>query len=165
MLISDVIVVGEAIWSPRFYDYTVSVAPEGREATFMALSSAPIFAAKLPVGAVSGWLLATYCPAEGSRNSSVMWLIIWLLTLSSPILITITQRWIREPPSDQDRGALVVEGASGDVGGCDEDSEVKGLVGAVGSANVELEEMPVPVGHEMPEGSVEVDGERAVLVE
>lgn len=89
--------LGEAIWSPRFYDYTVSVAPEGREGTFMALASAPLFAAKLPVGAISGLLLATYCPAEGPRNSGMMWLIIGALTFSSPVLITLTQRWIREP--------------------------------------------------------------------
>lgn len=34
----------------RFYDYTVSVAPEGKEGTFMAMSSAPLFVATLPTG-------------------------------------------------------------------------------------------------------------------
>lgn len=42
--------LGEALWSPRFYDYTVSVAPEGKEGTFMAMSSAPLFVATLPTG-------------------------------------------------------------------------------------------------------------------
>ena len=43
--------LGEAIWSPRWYDYSMSVAPEGREGIWTALASAPLFAAKLPTGA------------------------------------------------------------------------------------------------------------------
>lgn len=42
--------IGEAFWSPRIYSYTMSIAPEGREASFSALASAPLFAAKVPVG-------------------------------------------------------------------------------------------------------------------
>ena len=37
-----VLSIGEAIWSPRLYDYTMQVCPEGREGTYMALSSAPL---------------------------------------------------------------------------------------------------------------------------
>ena len=33
------------------YDYSMSLAPEGREGLFTALASAPLFAAKLPTGA------------------------------------------------------------------------------------------------------------------
>ena len=36
--------LGEAIWSPRLYQYTMNIAPEGREASFSALASAPLFA-------------------------------------------------------------------------------------------------------------------------
>ena len=43
--------LGEAIWSPRWYDYSMSVAPDGREGVFTALSSAPLFLAMLPTGA------------------------------------------------------------------------------------------------------------------
>ena len=35
----------------RRYDYSMSLAPEGREGLFTALASAPLFAAKLPTGA------------------------------------------------------------------------------------------------------------------
>jgi hypothetical protein len=35
---------------------------EGREGTYMAQSSAPLFLAKLPVGFMSGKLLQRYCP-------------------------------------------------------------------------------------------------------
>lgn len=84
--------IGEAIWSPRLNDYTVSVSEEGREGTYMALSSAPLFLAKLPVGILSGVLLQKYCPEtleEGEeRHSRMMWLIIGLLTATSPVLLT-----------------------------------------------------------------------------
>lgn len=38
--------LGEAIWSPRLYQYTMNIAPEGREASFSALASAPLFAGR-----------------------------------------------------------------------------------------------------------------------
>ena len=90
--------IGEAMWSPRLYDYTMSVAQEGREGTFMALSSAPLFLAKLPVGFLSGLLLQRYCPEhleEGEvRQSKTMWWIIGLSTIVSPILITLLWSYI-----------------------------------------------------------------------
>ncbi len=84
--------IGEAIWSPRLNDYTVSVSEEGREGTYMALSSAPLFLAKLPVGILSGVLLQKFCPESvedgEERHSRTMWLIVGLLTATSPILLT-----------------------------------------------------------------------------
>merc|ERR1719405_313904 len=59
--------LGEAIWSPRLFEYTVMVAEQGREGTYMALASAPTFMATLVSGAMSGWLLETFCPAKGPR--------------------------------------------------------------------------------------------------
>jgi len=84
-----VLSIGEAMWSPRLYDYTMSVVKEGREGTHMALSSAPLFLAKLPVGFMSGYLLQEFCPKEGERHSRIMWLIIGLTTAMSPVLLTI----------------------------------------------------------------------------
>eukprot|EP01035_Chromulina_nebulosa_P020791 gene20791-26953_t len=91
--------IGEAIWSPRVYDYTMTIAPEGREASFSALSSAPLFAAKIPVGLMSGYLMSKYLPESGIKHGQTMWLIIGLVTLTSPIGITIFERCIREPES------------------------------------------------------------------
>lgn len=94
--------IGESIWSPRLYDYTMSVSKEGREGTYMALSAAPLFLAKLPVGVMSGWLLEKYCPATGPRNSQMMWLIIGLTTLSSPIFMTVFWKYISYKDLDED---------------------------------------------------------------
>ncbi len=60
----------------------------------MALSSAPLFLVKLPVGMMSGYLLEKYCPKEGERDSQKMWLIIGLTTLTSPILLTLCWNYV-----------------------------------------------------------------------
>ena len=92
--------IGEAVWSPRLYDYTMSVVKEGREGTYMALSSAPLFLAKLPVGFMSGYLLQEYCPEEGERHSKTMWLIIGLTTAVSPVLLTCFWGYISKREDD-----------------------------------------------------------------
>eukprot|EP01033_Poteriospumella_lacustris_P011346 gene11346-8068_t len=117
--------LGEAIWSPRLYDYTMSIAPQGREATFSALAAAPLFAAKIPVGLLSGYLLSHYLPEddtdisarERSRDGQMLWFIVGLLTISSPILITICEPCIREPerPKPSRRPIETAANASTDV--------------------------------------------------
>ncbi|MBN2694700.1 MFS transporter [bacterium] len=54
--------IGEAIWSPRLMQFTVEVAPKGKEGTYLALSVLPFFVAKLFVGPLSGWLVKAYTP-------------------------------------------------------------------------------------------------------
>jgi hypothetical protein len=56
---------------------------QGKEASFSALASAPLFAAKIPVGLMSGYLLSKYVPEDESqpREPQMMWLIIGLLTM------------------------------------------------------------------------------------
>lgn len=88
--------LGEAVWSPRWYDYSMSVAPNGKEGVFTALTSAPLFVAMLPTGVLSGYLLQGYCPADGSDcDGRTLWGIVWAITMTSPLLITATARWVR----------------------------------------------------------------------
>lgn len=63
-----VFTVGEAIWSPRFYQFTAEIAPKGKEATYLSLAILPTFASKLFVGPMSGWLLATYVPVDANNR-------------------------------------------------------------------------------------------------
>merc|ERR1719181_1448210 len=79
--------LGEAVWSPRLFEYTVMVAEPGREGTYMALASAPTFVATLISGAMSGWLLETFCPAVGPRHSELMWFLVGCMSILSPILL------------------------------------------------------------------------------
>ena len=85
---------GEALWSPRLYDYTATVAPPGKEASYMALSKVPMFFAKVAAGPATGFLLAWLCPEEGLRNTELMWLIVGGSTLLSPITLLLGRRWL-----------------------------------------------------------------------
>ncbi|CEM37147.1 unnamed protein product [Vitrella brassicaformis CCMP3155] len=77
--------LGEAIWYPRFYEYTVAVAAKGREGTYMALASTPMFMGTLVTGAMSGWLLDTFCPETGSRHSEMVWFIVGCVSITLPL--------------------------------------------------------------------------------
>jgi len=107
-----VFAMGEVIWSPRLIEYTASIAPAGREGSYLGLSRIPEFFAKFVNGPLSGYLLIMYCPklTENCRppqeslplpftqSPEMMWLIYGGLALSSPILVYIFRNVIR--PSD-----------------------------------------------------------------
>ena len=80
-----VLTVGEALWSPRSYEYNVSIAPKGREATYVSLAVLPYFLAKFFVSMTAGKLLTAYCPPTGERHSAMLWVIIGLMTILGPI--------------------------------------------------------------------------------
>jgi MFS family permease len=86
--------VGECLWSPRLYEYTATIAPPGREASYMGLSQVPMFFAKMAVGGISGYLLTQYCPETGERQPHLMWGIIGATTLIGPIAIVALRRVI-----------------------------------------------------------------------
>ena len=92
-----VLSVGEALWGPKLYEYTAAVAPKGEESTYMALSGLPWILAKLPAGMMSGTLLANYCPEEGPRDSTTMWLIIAMTTFAAPLMLVLLRRVIVPP--------------------------------------------------------------------
>lgn len=87
--------IGEAFYSPRVYEYAASIAPKGQEASYSALSYVPFLLAKLLIGTFSGFLLAKYCPAEGPRHSSTMWLAVALTATISPLGLILFKRFIR----------------------------------------------------------------------
>lgn len=98
-----VLTVGEALWSPRLYEYNVSIAPRGREATYVSLAALPYFLAKFLVGPTSGYLLETYCPKEGLRQPHILWAIIGFSTIMGPIGIFLLRGWIgqKDEPKDE----------------------------------------------------------------
>jgi POT family proton-dependent oligopeptide transporter len=138
ILFITVLSLGEAIWSPRLYDYTMSVTKEGREGIYMALSSAPLFLAKLPVGIMSGYLLEKYCPPEGPRNSKIMWLIIGLTTITSPVLLTCCWGYISNAADDNTSKLPDISGkekANDDFGSTDRSSSIVPLIPAHTASN------------------------------
>lgn len=76
--------IGEALWSPRLYEYSAAIAPHGQEASYMALSMLPYFGAKLVAGALSGWLLMKFCPETGPRHSQIIWIVVGAMALITP---------------------------------------------------------------------------------
>tara|TARA_A100001015_G_scaffold283560_1_gene348984 strand:+ start:1253 stop:2164 length:912 start_codon:yes stop_codon:yes gene_type:complete len=129
---------GEAIWSPSSYDYSMSIAPKGREATFGALASAPLFAAKVPVGLLSGYLLETYMPETGQRRPKMLWLIIMLTTLTSAVCITVFERCVREPEVEKEHGNGHSTSTSGSGSGRGRQREYE-LVGEAGDGEDSVE--------------------------
>jgi len=95
--------IGEAIYSPRVYEYTMEISGRGQEGIYSSLASAPLFSVKLLVGGMSGWLLAHYCPAEGERKSRTMWAIIGGSSIIAPILMTLLRNVIDPPEEDTDK--------------------------------------------------------------
>ena len=95
-----VLSVGEAVYSPKVYEYGMMLAPDGDEGVYTALSSVPMFVAKLGAGGMSGMLLAKFCAqAEDSqpppqRNCELMWFIIGVTSMTSPVLMLFLRRWI-----------------------------------------------------------------------
>ena len=104
-----VLSLGEAIWSPRLYEYTAMIAPKGREGTYAALCSAPFFVAKLGAGALSGVVFQWFCPCirsdcdpccasgrlPGSCDGRMLWLVVGLSVIWSPCCITLLSRVIQ----------------------------------------------------------------------
>jgi len=88
--------VGEALWSPRLYEYNISIAPRGREATYVSLAALPYFLAKFLVGPTSGYLLSAYCPAEGARHSAILWGVIGMSTMIGPVGIFLLRNLIQK---------------------------------------------------------------------
>ena len=77
--------LGEALWSPRLYEYAAAIAPKGQEASYMALSMLPYFLGKFIVGGISGLLLETFCPATGPRHPEFMWFLIGCMAMVTPV--------------------------------------------------------------------------------
>jgi len=103
-----IIAIGEAIWSPKLYEYSTMAAPEGREGIFVAISFAPLYLSSVPVGYLSGWVLATFCPrnsAPEEKQGQLMWFIIGLTSLSSFCMLWMCRNRLF-PPDDDEQSPL-----------------------------------------------------------
>jgi dipeptide/tripeptide permease len=94
--------IGEALWSPRLYEYTATIAPRGRESSYMGLAELPLFLAKPVVGFFSGWALTRWMPVEGARDPQTMWLVIGLMTAAAPVAMLFLRSRLEAPPSEEE---------------------------------------------------------------
>jgi MFS family permease len=96
--------VGEALWSPRLYEYSAAIAPKGQEASYMAFSQLPMFLAKILTGLLSDWLLRAYCPEAGPRDTGKMWLFIGCFALITPVGAFLFRKRIQVHEAGRDDG-------------------------------------------------------------
>ncbi len=85
--------IGESMYSPLIASYTMALAPEGKEGSYTALSSAPLFSTKIFVGWISGALLAGYC-AEGGESCRLVWVWVGAIALLTPASLLAARRFI-----------------------------------------------------------------------
>jgi proton-dependent oligopeptide transporter, POT family len=111
--------VGEAIYSPRVYEYTMELAGRGSEGLYASLSSAPLFSVKLLVGGMSGWLLTSFMPADrpDARNGTMMWAIIGATSLTSPLLMLALRGYLAPPEEAAAAAAAAAQAAKRGRGG------------------------------------------------
>lgn len=102
--------LSETIWSPRYYSLSVSWAKEGQEGVFAAFAFAPTFLAQLPVGALSGFLLSTYCPNENYCNGAPLWGIVFGMALFSPLMMLLSWRWLYKEESEEEEDDMPSDG-------------------------------------------------------
>jgi len=92
-----VLSLGEAVWCPRLFEYTMSMAPTGREGTFMALAATPTLLASGIYGSISHAMLEALCPEHGERRSELMWLAVSSVAILSATVMGLLIDVI-EPP-------------------------------------------------------------------
>ncbi|MEW5855729.1 MAG: MFS transporter [Myxococcota bacterium] len=86
--------IGEAMWSSRFLEYVAEIAPPDKVGVYMGVAQIPWFVAKFTTGLYSGFMLESFCPAEGAKNTGTMWLIYALVGISSPVGLMLGRKWL-----------------------------------------------------------------------
>lgn len=89
--------LGEAIQSPRFYEYVSSLAPKGQVGTFMGFAFLPVAIGAFGAGPISDWLRTTYM----ETNPSQMWYIVSAIGGTSTILMILYNQFLAPKPAQQ----------------------------------------------------------------
>ena len=92
-----VVSIGESIHVPRFVEYSVSIAPAGKEGVFLAVAAAPLPLGLIISGLSAGFLLSEYCPEDGERDCWAMWAIISGLSAIAPVFMMIFRPKLEQP--------------------------------------------------------------------
>jgi dipeptide/tripeptide permease len=86
-----VFAVGEAIQSPRYYEYVADLAPKDQVGTYMGFAFLPIAIGTYVCGYTSGWLVETYTQ---SPTPSVMWYYVGAIGIVSTLLMILYDRFL-----------------------------------------------------------------------
>lgn len=77
--------IGEAIQSPRFYEYVGSLAPKDQVGTFMGFAFLPVAIGSFTAGIVADWLRGNYL----ETNPAMMWYILAGIGFTSTLLMLL----------------------------------------------------------------------------
>lgn len=99
ILFMVVLSIGEAVYSPRVYEYSMYLSVDGSEGLYTSLSAAPLFCAQLVTGGMSGWLLSSFMPKNGPHYGKVVWGFIGATSMTSPILLWLLRDFIGTQPT------------------------------------------------------------------
>jgi MFS family permease len=126
LLCMGILTVGEVLWSPKLYEYTAAIAPQGQEGTYLGLSMIPWFLAKTLVSIFSGHMLMRWSPEKVTvdgvtmplqqamienrldywHTPAAMWMYLGLFAMIGCILAALLRNWLTkgahfksEPPS------------------------------------------------------------------
>jgi len=85
--------LGEAIQSPRFYEYVANLAPADQVGTYMGFAFLPIAIGTFIAGWSSGYLVNHYVEG-GNPNAPQMWYVVGAYGIVSTILMIVYDRFI-----------------------------------------------------------------------
>ncbi len=136
LLCMIILTVGEVLWSPKLYEYTAAIAPQGQEGTYLGLSMIPWFLAKTLVSIFSGHMLMRWSPEKVTvdgvtmplqqamianrldywHTPAAMWLYLGFYAMIGCILALLLRKWLtRGARFTNEPQAATVEPASGAV--------------------------------------------------
>jgi POT family proton-dependent oligopeptide transporter len=85
--------LGEAIQSPRFYEYVANLAPSDQVGTYMGFAFLPIAIGTFIAGWSSGYLVKHYVEG-GNPNAPHMWYVVGAYGVVSTILMIVYDRFV-----------------------------------------------------------------------
>lgn len=77
--------IGEAMQTPRFYEYVSNLAPKGQVGTFMGFAFLPVALGSFGAGRLSDWLRTTYL----HTNPAMMWYILTGIGIACTLMMVV----------------------------------------------------------------------------
>lgn len=96
MIAIGIFAFGEAMQSPRFYEYVSNLAPKGQVGTFMGFAFLPVAIGSFSAGPIADWLKLTYM----ETNPTMMWYIVAAIGFISTSLLVIYNLFIAPKQSE-----------------------------------------------------------------
>ncbi|MCU0420441.1 MAG: MFS transporter [Cyclobacteriaceae bacterium] len=82
--------IGEAMQSPRFYEYVSKLAPPNQVGTFMGFAFLPVAIGAFGAGPIADWLRLTYMDS----SPTTMWFVITGIGLLTTVLMLLYNRFV-----------------------------------------------------------------------